>query len=72
MVSKTKTKVKDEECLFLHNKTYRLYSFICEAKYEDTKKDAVVYKSLETQKVFVRPATEFYDGRFTRITKNGY
>ena len=51
-----------------HVKSGRLYIIIDpRAKYEETGNRCVVYKSLITGQVWVRPLDEFMDGRFVNI-----
>lgn len=45
--------------VYKHKKSGNLYVYICTAKYEATREDMVVYKSIEGNITWVRPATEF-------------
>jgi hypothetical protein len=47
-----------------HVKSGRDYVVVCEAVIEATMTDAVVYRSVDGDKVWVRPMREFCDGRF--------
>lgn len=47
-----------------HVKTGRDYIVVCEAIVEATMTGAVVYRSVDGDKVWVRPTREFCDGRF--------
>ena len=50
-----------------HVKTGGDYVVLCEAVIEATMTKAIVYKSVKTGDVWVRPAAEFCDGRFVGI-----
>jgi hypothetical protein len=52
---------------YRHNKTGGVYEVICNATIEKTLELAVVYRNVATGDRWVRPASEFNDGRFTRI-----
>jgi hypothetical protein len=47
-----------------HVKTGRDYVVVCEAMIEATMTGAVVYRSVDGDKTWVRPMREFCDGRF--------
>lgn len=47
-----------------HVKSGRDYIVVCEAMIEATMTGAVVYRSVDGDKVWVRPMREFCDGRF--------
>lgn len=54
--------------LFLHKKSEGLYEVVeYNAVQEATGEEQVVYKSLIVDRVWVRPKSEFFDGRFSRI-----
>lgn len=53
---------------YKHVKTSVVYKVICNALIEKTKELAVVYQNVSTSEYWVRPATEFNDGRFERIS----
>lgn len=50
--------------LYRHLKTGGIYEFITDAEMESNLEDVVVYRSVEHKSVWVRPSSEFYDGRF--------
>lgn len=50
--------------IYQHKKTGGLYGFMGMALLESTHETVVIYRNLESQRVWVRPATEFFDGRF--------
>ena len=50
--------------IYQHQKTGGLYEFMGMALLESTKETVVIYRYLESQRVWVRLATEFFDGRF--------
>lgn len=50
-----------------HVKTGGLYVVLCEAVIEATMTKAVVYKSIHDGTVWVRPSSEFCDGRFIGV-----
>ena len=52
------------ELLYRHVKTGRLYRYLLQARLEGTGEDMVVYQSINTGAFWVRPASEFFDGRF--------
>lgn len=54
--------------IWQHVKTGGLYRVSGECVIEATMQQAVIYVSLETQHTWVRPAHEFYDGRFTNVS----
>lgn len=57
--------MKGEIMLYTHVKTGNLYEVLdSEAKLERTCDPVVVYRSVETGKTWVRPQSEFFDGRF--------
>lgn len=53
--------------LYRHEKTGGVYQVICNAQLEKTGEPVIVYSNVATGEVWVRPAAEFNDGRFTRI-----
>ncbi len=52
-----------------HQKTGGVYTVLQHATNEADRKDVVIYRD-ETDRVWVRPTVEFYDGRFVRIDQN--
>lgn len=50
--------------LYRHKKG-GLYRFISEGTDSETLAEVVIYQSVTTQEVWVRPKSMFYDGRFT-------
>ena len=50
--------------LWKHTKSGRLYVEIGRGKYDPTFAQVVIYQSTKTQEIWVRPQTEFDDGRF--------
>ena len=54
--------------LFRHVKTGRDYEMLHEEAYaEQTGVELVVYRSLSTNVIWIRPKSEFFDGRFKEI-----
>ena len=53
--------------LFRHVKTGRAYEVVCTANMEDTQREVVVYRDVLSGKVWVRPHSEFTDGRFRHM-----
>ena len=53
--------------LWTHVRTNDVYELLMPAVIEATQQAVVVYRSLVTGIRWVRPSTEFYDGRFVRI-----
>lgn len=53
--------------IYRHVKTSNLYVIVCHGKVESNLEGVVIYKSLNSDDVFVRPSSEFYDGRFEWI-----
>lgn len=49
---------------YLHKKTGAIYILDAYATIEATMVPAVVYRNIETDRVWVRPTKEFFDGRF--------
>lgn len=49
-----------------HVKTGGLYTVLMHATLESNLQDVVVYSSCQEGRVWVRPAVEFYDGRFEK------
>jgi hypothetical protein len=62
------------ECLkgeiYKHLKTGGLYEFVDMGLIEATKQVAVIYRCQNTGQVWIRPVTEFFDGRFECILQN--
>lgn len=52
---------------YVHVKTGGLYEVLDEGTDEKTEETVVIYKSLDNDIVWVRSASEFYDGRFRQI-----
>lgn len=50
--------------IYCHQKTGKKYEFLGMALWEPTKQTAVIYRCMESEMVWIRPATEFFDGRF--------
>ena len=55
---------------WVHVQTNGLYELLTEGKLEATNEEIVVYRSRTDGQVWVRPAKEFYDGRFQRVYKS--
>lgn len=55
--------------LWRHIKTGGLYEVLMHGTMEADKQDMVIYKAQSDDRVWVRPAIEFYDGRFQQIEK---
>lgn len=53
--------------LWLHLRTLGVYRKICEGILENSLEKVVIYQSLIDSKIWVRPAVEFYDGRFKEL-----
>ena len=57
--------------IYQHIKTGDLYVILTDAEYEATLVPVVVYKSLKDGRIWVRPASEFYDpDRFRHLSRN--
>lgn len=54
-----------------HVKTGGVYELLMHASDEATKRDQVVYRAAVGGRVWVRPALEFYDGRFVQLVPPG-
>jgi hypothetical protein len=52
---------------YQHVKTGGLYEIVCEGSIESDHAPQVVYRSLDTGKVWIRPRAEFFDGRFKEL-----
>lgn len=50
-----------------HVKTGGCYIVVCEATIEATMTKAIVYRSVKDGETWVRPLTEFCDGRFVGV-----
>ena len=50
--------------LYIHQETGGKYVVICEAKRESDQEPMIVYRRVGTDEKWVRPASEFFDGRF--------
>lgn len=55
---------------YRHLKSGGLYCVIAEGKMEMDQTPVVVYENLNTGEIWIRPHSEFYDGRFKRIEDN--
>ena len=53
--------------IYKHLKTGCHYLLIGKAKLEWNLNPVIVYKSLENDKLWVRPEKEFFDGRFIEV-----
>lgn len=54
--------------IFQHVKTGNYYLVLeSDAKLESTLEPCVVYRSIDTDKVWVQPCSEFFDGRFAKL-----
>tara|TARA_R110000737_G_scaffold284786_2_gene291241 strand:+ start:68 stop:310 length:243 start_codon:yes stop_codon:yes gene_type:complete len=64
-----KKRVKDETGkYFIHIKTNSVYTIEGYCIIEANWSIGVMYKGLESNTMIVRPAEEFFDGRFTAVT----
>ena len=61
------SQAKASKGLYRHEKTGGLYYVITEATLETTGELVVVYRSISDGHDWVRPADEFFDGRFVKI-----
>lgn len=52
---------------FKHLKTGGIYRIITEGNEENSGDDVIVYRSEKDGSVWVRPKSEFFDGRFERV-----
>ncbi len=58
--------------IYRHKKRGSTYKILHEgAVIEATEEKAVVYQCLESGIIWIRPETEFFDGRFERIEDQG-
>lgn len=53
--------------VYRHKKTGGIYAIVCYANREGDGVELVVYRNVETGDVWVRPRTEFEDGRFELV-----
>lgn len=53
--------------IYRHKKTGGIYGVVCNATRESDGVLLVVYRNVETGDRWVRPASEFNDGRFERV-----
>jgi hypothetical protein len=53
--------------LYRHKKTKGLYSVVCIARIEATGEQVTVYKNISSDEIWVRPSSEFNDGRFEKV-----
>ena len=58
--------------LFRHKKTGGVYRPLMVCELESDLTEMVVYKNIDTGRVWVRPVSEFYDGRFEPISPIDY
>ena len=58
------------EKTYLHKKTGGYYKLLYYGTDEHTMETVVIYQSLKTGKIWVRPASEFHDGRFKEVRGN--
>lgn len=56
--------------IYLHKKTGEYYSVLYYGTDEHTRKTVVIYQSIKTGAILVRPASEFHDGRFKEVRGN--
>jgi hypothetical protein len=56
--------IRDEGRYYLHLKSGGLYRVIARGRLEATLVPAVIYECVRSSNVWVRPASEFDDGRF--------
>ena len=64
------SQVEASKGLYKHVKTEGLYYTITEATLETTGELVVVYRSISDGHDWVRPADEFFDGRFVRLEES--
>lgn len=57
-----------ENTVYKHQRTGRLYAFVVKAKLETSGEEVVVYRSLKSGRIWVRPSVEFFDGRYALAT----
>ena len=55
---------------YLHGTSGGIYEFICNAFTESSQAPVVVYKSEKDGRVWVRPYSEFHDGRFMELPES--
>lgn len=53
--------------LFQHIKTGGYYYVMAEGLLESNLEEMVIYRSQTDGKIWIRPKSEFYDGRFRRV-----
>lgn len=53
--------------IYRHKKTGGIYGVVCNATRESDGELMVVYRNIETGERWIRPASEFNDGRFERL-----
>ena len=52
--------------LYIHQETGGKYVVICEAKRQSDQAQMIVYRKVGTDEKWVRPASEFFYGRFAK------
>jgi hypothetical protein len=57
------------EILWVHKKTNSPYRILRFAVQEDTLQPVVVYEALSDGSVWIRPCSQFFDGRFRQMLK---
>lgn len=57
--------------LWIHRKSGGHYSIVIVGAMESTLRPMVVYRSLSTDSIWIRPAAEFFDGRFEIVRPAG-
>lgn len=62
----------DEFRIYRHKKTGGIYSWQCDAIMESDGTQMTVYSNLSTNQYYVRPSSEFYDGRFEEVTDENF
>ena len=56
--------------IFRHNKNQKLYQVIAFCLIESTGDHAVIYRDVDSKILYVRPTSEFFDGRFQFFSKS--
>ena len=54
--------------IWIHLKTGKFYVVVCKAQLEKDQTPMIVYRSLSTGRIWIRPEAEFMDGRFKEMT----
>lgn len=60
----------DGKALYKHLQTNRIYCLLTHATDKSTGEDMVVYQSVKTGRIWIRPSQEFFDGRFEEVSKD--